>query len=75
MDWFKIGKKYDKAVYRYPTYLTYMQNTLCVIPGWMIHKLESQLPGEISITLNIQRIPFSWKKVKRLRVYSNKISQ
>jgi len=35
MDWFKIGKKYDKAVYCYPTYLTYMKNTLCVIPGWM----------------------------------------
>ena len=31
-------------------YLTYMQSTLCEMPGWMKHKLESRLPGEISIT-------------------------
>ena len=27
-----------------------MQSTLCEIPGWMKHKLESRLLGEISIT-------------------------
>ena len=26
-DWFHIGKKYIKAVYSHPTYLTYMQST------------------------------------------------
>ena len=25
-----------------------MQSTSCVMPGWMNHKLESRLPGEIS---------------------------
>ena len=30
--------------------ITYMQNTSCEMPGWMKHKLESRLPGEISIT-------------------------
>ena len=46
----KLGKKYVKAVYWRPAYLTYMQSTLCKMPGWMKDKLESRLPGEISIT-------------------------
>ena len=36
----KSGKEYMKAVYWYPAYLTYMQNTSCEIPGGMKHKLE-----------------------------------
>ena len=44
----KLGKEYDKAVYCYPAYLTYMQSTSCEIPGWMSHKLELSLPREIS---------------------------
>ena len=43
----KLGKDYVKAVYCHPAYLTYMQNTSCEMPGWMKHKLESRLPGEI----------------------------
>ena len=39
----KLGKEYNKAVYCHPTYLTYMQSTLCEMPGWMKHKLESRL--------------------------------
>ena len=46
----KLGKGYDKAVYCHPSYLTYMQSTSCEMPGWMNHKLESKLLGEISIT-------------------------
>ena len=46
----KLGKEYIKSVYRHPTYLTYMQGTSCKMPGWMKHKLESRLPGEISTT-------------------------
>ena len=53
----KLGKEYVKAVYCYPAYLTSMQRTSCEIPGWMKHKLESRLPGEISITSNIQMTP------------------
>ena len=45
----KQGKEYVKAVYCHPTYLTYMHNTSCEMPGWMKHKLESRLPGEMSI--------------------------
>ena len=46
----KLGKKYDKAVYCHPAYLTYMQCIPWEILGWMNHKLESRLPGDISIT-------------------------
>ena len=46
----KLGKEHVKAVYCHLAYLTYMQSTLCEMLGWMKHKLESRLPGEISIT-------------------------
>ena len=34
--------------------------------GWMKHKLESRLPGEISITSDKQMTPTLWQKVKSL---------
>ena len=43
------GKEYFEAVYCHPDYLTYMQNTSREMLGWLKHKLESRLPGEISI--------------------------
>ena len=42
----KLGKEYVKAIYCHPAYLTYMQSTLCEMPGWMKHKLESRLLGK-----------------------------
>ena len=46
----KLGQEYIKAVYCHLAYLIYMQSTSCEMLGWMKHKLESRLPGEISIT-------------------------
>ena len=46
----KLGKEYVKIVYCHTAYLTYMQSTSCEMLGWMKHKLESRLPGEISTT-------------------------
>ena len=46
----KLGKEYIKAVYCHPAYLTSVQSTSCEMPGWMKHKLESRLPGEVEIT-------------------------
>ena len=43
----KLRKEYVKAVYCHPTYLTYTQCTSWEMLGWMKHKLESRLPGEI----------------------------
>ena len=48
----KSRKEYVKAVYCHPVYITDMQSTSCEMPGWMKHKLESRLLGEISITLD-----------------------
>ena len=38
-------------------YLTYTQSISREMPGWMNHKLESRLPGEISTTSDMQMIP------------------
>ena len=46
----KSGKEYIEAIYCLPAYLTYTQSTSCKMWGWMKHKLESRLSGEISIT-------------------------
>ena len=59
-----LGKEYVKAVYCHPHCLTYMQSTSCKMPGWMKHKLESRLQGEISITLDMQMTPHLWQKAK-----------
>ena len=60
----KSGKEYKKAIYCHPTYLTYMESTSCEMLGWMKHKLESRLPGEISITSDKHMTPPLWQKVK-----------
>ena len=61
----KSGKEYIKAVYCHPGYLTYMQNTSGEMLGWMKHKLESRLLGEISITSDMQMTPPLWQKAKK----------
>ena len=61
----KLGKEYIKAVYCHPAYLTYMQSTSRETLGWKKHKLESRLPGEISITSDMQMTPPLRQKVKK----------
>ena len=62
----KSGKEYiHQGCMLSPAYLTSIQSTSCEIPGWMNHKLESRLPGEISITSDMQIPPPLWQKVKR----------
>ena len=53
----KSGKEYIKAVYCHSAYLTYMQSTARETLDWKKHKLESRLPGEISITSEMQMTP------------------
>ena len=60
----KLGKEYVKAIYCHPV-LTYMQSTSYKMPGWMKHKLELRLPGEMSITSDMQMTPRLWQKVKK----------
>ena len=52
----KSGKEYVKAVDCHRAYLTYVQSTSREMPGWMHHKLESRLLGEIPTISNIQMI-------------------
>ena len=52
----KSGKKYTTAVYCHHAYLTSMQSTSYEMLGWVKHKLKSRLPGEISITSDMQMI-------------------
>ena len=61
----KLGKEYIKAVYCHPAYLMYMQSTSGKILGWMTHKVESRLQGEIPATSDMQMTPPLWQKVKR----------
>ena len=61
----KLGKEYIQAIYYPPAYLAYMQSILCEMLGWMKHKLESRLPGVLSITSDMQMTPPLWQKVKR----------
>ena len=63
----KLGKEYITAVYCHPAYLTYMQSTSCEMLGWVKRKLESGLPGEISITSDMQMTPPLWQKAKKKR--------
>ena len=55
------GQLYHPAYsLRHPTYLTYMQSTSWEMLDWKKHKLESRLPGEISITSDMQMTPPLW---------------
>ena len=60
-DWFQIGKEYVKAIYCHLAYLTSMQSTSRETLNWKKHKLESRLPGEISITSDMQMVIASMK--------------
>ena len=59
MNWFTIRKGVQQGcILSYILYyLTSMQSALCEMLGWMNHKLESRLPGEISTTSDMQMIP------------------
>ena len=66
IDWFQIGKGVCQGCILSPClsnlYAEYiMRNNM----GWMKHKLESRLLGEIWITSDMQMTPPLWQKVKK----------
>ena len=66
-DWFQIGKGARQGCIvshcLFNLYAEYiMQNARL---DWLKHKLESRLPGDISITSDMQMIPPLWQKVKK----------
>ena len=52
--WFQIRKGVHQGCILSPFLFNFMQSTSCEMPGWMKHKLESRLAGEISITSDLQ---------------------
>ena len=62
-DWFQIGKGVPQGCILSAAYLTSMQSTSWETLGWIKHKLESRLLGEISITSDMQMTPPLWQKV------------
>ena len=57
-DWFKIGKRVHQYCILSLCYLTFMQSTTCKMLGWINHKLESRLPGEISANSDMQMMAY-----------------
>ena len=57
----KLGKEYNKAVYCYLIYSSFMQSTSYEMLDWM----NQSWMGEISATSDIQMTPPLWHKVKR----------
>ena len=64
-DWFQTGKGVCQGCVLSPCLFNFYADTSWETLGWKKHKLESRLPGEISITSDMQVIPPLWQKVKR----------
>ena len=71
----KLGKENVKAVSCHPACLTYMQSTSCEMLGWINHKMELRLLGEISITSDMQMIPSLWQKSEELKSLLMKVKE
>ena len=69
------GSKLGKAIYCHPAYLTYMQSTSCEMPDWLNHRLESILPGEISITSDMQMTLPLWQNKEKLKSHLMKVKE
>ena len=64
LDWFQIGKGVRQGCLLSPCLVNLYAEYMMML-GWKKHKLESRLPGEISITSDMQMTPPLWQKVKR----------
>ena len=64
-DWFQTGKGVCQDCILSPCLFNLYAEDTYKMPGWMKHKLESRLPGEISITSDMQMTPALWQKVKK----------
>ena len=63
-DWFQIGKGVSQDCILSPCLFKLYAEYIMRNAG-LEAQLESRLPGEISITSDMQMVPPSWQKVKR----------
>ena len=59
----KLGKEYAMAIYCHPVYLTYIEYIMRNVR--LDEAQPGRLPGEISITSDMQMTPALWQKVKK----------
>ena len=71
----KLGREYVKAVYCHPAYLTYIQSTSCKMQNWLKHMLESRLPGQISLTSDMQLATTLMAESKELKSLLKKVKE
>ena len=64
MDWFQIGEGMCHRCILSPCLFDLCTEYIMKMPGWMKHKLESRLPGEISETSDMQMTPPLWQKAR-----------
>ena len=64
-DWFQIGKAVRLGCILSSCLFNFYAEYIMRMPGWRKRKLESRLPGEISITSDMQMTPHLWQKAKR----------
>ena len=64
-DWFQIRKGIRQGCILSPCLFNLYAEYIREMLGWKKHKLESRLPGKISITSDMQMTPSLWQKVKR----------
>ena len=64
-DAFQIGKGVCQGCILSSCLFNFMQSTSREMLGWMKHKLESRLRGEMSLTSDMQMTPPSWQKRKK----------
>ena len=62
---FQIGKGVCQGCMLSPCLFNLYAEYIIEMLGWMNCKLESRLPGEISVTLDMHMIPPLWQKVKK----------
>ena len=64
-DWFQTGKGVCQCCIMLPCLINLYSEFIMKMLGWMKHKLESRMLGEISITSGMQMTTPLWQKVKR----------
>ena len=65
MNWFKIGKGVSKGSILSPRLFNLYAEYIMRNAELEEHKLESRLPGEISITSDMQMTSPLWQKAKK----------